>query len=132
MGKYLLACVSTHVPRIQTSQVIKNILDLNVLAGEGKASIKIDSHGARRLMRMVANLDNILGIELLCAAQGIHFRSPLKTSPALQAVIARLRKDVPVLGSDRYIAPELETAARLVRSGEIQKAAGIALPELGA
>ena len=94
--------------------------------------VSMAAHGARRLMRMVANLDNILGIELLCAAQGIHFRSPLKTSPALQAVIARLRKDVPVLGSDRYIAPELETAARLVRSGEIQKAAGIALPELGA
>ncbi len=94
--------------------------------------VSMAAHGARRLMRMVENLDRILGIELLCAAQGVHFRSPLKTSPALQAVIARLRKDVPVLGSDRYIAPELETAARLVRSGEIQKAVGIALPELGA
>ncbi len=94
--------------------------------------VSMAAHGARRLMRMVENLDRILGIELLCAAQGIHFRSPLKTSPALQSVIARLRRDVTVLGQDRYLAPELEAASVLVRSGEIQKAAGIALPQLGA
>ena len=94
--------------------------------------VSMAAHGARRLMRMVENLDRILGIELLCAAQGVHYRHPLKTSPALQGVIARLRKSVPVLGQDRYIAPELETAAQLVRSGDIQKAAGVALPELGA
>jgi histidine ammonia-lyase len=94
--------------------------------------VSMAAHGARRLMRMIENLDRILGIELLCAAQGIHFRSPLKTSPALQAVIIRLRENVPVLGGDRYIAPELEIAAKLVRSGEIQKAAGVSLPELGA
>jgi histidine ammonia-lyase len=93
--------------------------------------VSMAAHGARRLMRMVENLDRILGIEMLCAAQGIHYRAPLKTSPALQAVIARLRKSVPVLGQDRFVAPELETASELVRSGDIQKAAGVALPELG-
>ena len=90
------------------------------------------AHGARRLMRMIENLDRILGIELLCAAQGVHFRAPLKTSPALQKVIVRLRKDVAVLNQDRYLAPDLEAAAVLVRSGDIQKAVGVALPELGA
>jgi histidine ammonia-lyase len=94
--------------------------------------VSMAAHGARRLMRMVENLDRILGIEMLCAAQGVHYRAPLKTSPALQAVIARLRKSVPVLGQDRFVAPELETASDLVRSGDIQKAAGVALPELGA
>ena len=37
--------------------------------------VSMAAHGARRLMRMVENLDRILGIELLCAAQGIHFRA---------------------------------------------------------
>ena len=94
--------------------------------------VSMAAHGARRLMRMVENLGRILGIELLCAAQGIHYRAPLKTSPALQSVLARLRKSVPVLGQDRFVAPELDVAGQLVRAGDIQKAAGVALPELGA
>jgi hypothetical protein len=40
------------------------------------------AHGARRLMRMTPNLASILGVELLCASQGIECRAPLKTSPA--------------------------------------------------
>jgi histidine ammonia-lyase len=38
------------------------------------------AHGARRLGRMNANLSVILGVEALCAAQGIDFRAPLTTS----------------------------------------------------
>ncbi|MCB2144611.1 MAG: aromatic amino acid lyase, partial [Rhodobacteraceae bacterium] len=45
--------------------------------------VSMAAHGARRLTRMVANLDRILGVELLCAAQGIEFRAPLKTSAPL-------------------------------------------------
>ena len=88
------------------------------------------AHGARRLMRMVANLDRILGVELLCAGQGIEFRAPLTTSAPLVRALARLRRDVATLGEDRYLAPDLEAAARLVASGEVAMAAGIRLPEL--
>ena len=91
--------------------------------------VSMAAHGARRLMRMNENLQGILGIELLCAAQGVDFRAPLKTSRPLQQVMARLRQDVAMLGEDRYIATELETAARLVASGAIADAPGIALPD---
>ncbi len=77
------------------------------------------AHGARRLLPMNANLSRILGVEMLCAAQGIGFRAPLQTSAALRKVVARLRADVPPLGEDRYLAPELEIAAELVRSGQL-------------
>ena len=93
--------------------------------------VSMAAHGARRLARMVANLERILGIEALCAAQGIEFRAPLRTSPPLAAVIARLRAEVPSLGEDRYVAPELETAAALVRSGALLAASGLAFPALG-
>ncbi|MBN8630008.1 MAG: histidine ammonia-lyase [Rhodobacterales bacterium] len=92
--------------------------------------VSMAAHGARRLGQMVDNLNRILGVELLCAAQGVEFRRPLLTSPPLQAVLARLRQDVATLGADRYLAPDLETAARLVAEGEIAAAAGVALPEL--
>jgi histidine ammonia-lyase len=78
--------------------------------------VSMAAHGARRLGRMNANLSHILGVELLCAVEGIEHRSPLKTSPSLRSVIARLRAAVPALDKDRYLAPDLETAADLVRS----------------
>ncbi len=92
--------------------------------------VSMAAHGARRLMQMNANLSRILGVEALCAGQGVEFRAPLKTSPPLQATLARLRKDVATLGEDRYLAPDLESAARLVASGALAQAAGIPLPTL--
>jgi histidine ammonia-lyase len=92
--------------------------------------VSMAAHGARRLAPMVANLERILGIEALCAAQGVEFRAPLTTSPALQATIARLRASVPPLGEDRYLAPDLEAAAALVRDGALLEASGAAFPDL--
>ncbi|MGV6874249.1 histidine ammonia-lyase [Pseudochelatococcus sp. B33] len=79
--------------------------------------VSMAAHGARRLKRMNANLAQILGIEALCAAAGVEFRAPLKTSAALQPVIAKLRETIPALGQDRYLATDLAEAARLVREG---------------
>jgi histidine ammonia-lyase len=92
--------------------------------------VSMAAHGARRLMRMVENLNAILGVELLCAAQGVGFRAPLVTSSPLQAVVARLRADVPALGDDRQMAPDIDAASGLVASGAIASAAGLPLPTL--
>ncbi len=87
--------------------------------------VSMAAHAARRLGRMNANLSHILGVEAICAAQGIDFRSPLKTSTPLQRVVERLRATVPALRDDRYLAPELEAAARLVMGGALVEAAGL-------
>jgi histidine ammonia-lyase len=84
--------------------------------------VSMAAHGARRLKRMNANLAHIVGIEVLCAAAGVEFRGPLKTSAPLQAVIARLRQSVTALDQDRYMAPDLAEAAVLVRSGALLEA----------
>jgi histidine ammonia-lyase len=91
--------------------------------------VSMAAHAARRLLRMNANLNAILGVEALAAAQGIGFRAPLQTSPRLQAVLARIRAAVPPLGADRYLAPDLAAAAVLVRSGELAR--GLDLPLAG-
>jgi histidine ammonia-lyase len=92
--------------------------------------VSMAAHGARRLAPMVANLERILGIEALCATQGIEFRAPLTTSPALAAVIGRLRAAVPALGPDRVLHPDLEASAALIGSGALIAAAGVTLPSL--
>lgn len=92
--------------------------------------VSMAAHGAVRLGKMVKNLNVILGVEAICAAQGIEFRAPLKTSARLQGVVARLRQDVASLGDDRYLAPDLAAAAWLISSGALVQASGPAIPEL--
>jgi histidine ammonia-lyase len=94
--------------------------------------VSMAAHGARRLGRMTENLARILGVELICAAQGVAFRTPVATSAPLSRVVARLRSDVAALQEDRYLADDLEAAARLVASGAVAHAAGTDLPVLSA
>ncbi len=94
--------------------------------------VSMAAHGAFRLSKMVENLKKIVGIELLCAAQGVEFRLPLKTSGPLRGCIGRLRETVPSLDSDRYLADEIETASRLVGSEEFSVLVSCSIPELDA
>ncbi len=94
--------------------------------------VSMAAHGARRLIRMVDNLNRIIGIEMLCAAQGVEFRAPLKTSAPLQSMISRVRQDVKTLEKDRYLAPDLERAGRLIAGASILDAVETNLPLLSA
>lgn len=86
--------------------------------------VSMAAHGAQRLHRMTDNLAQIIGIELLCAAQGVRFRTPLLTSTPLQSVIAELENIVPPLADDRFLANDLSQAATWVLSGALVNATG--------
>jgi histidine ammonia-lyase len=81
--------------------------------------VSMATFAARRLQSMISNTSNILGIELLAAAQGIEFLRPLKSSVVLEALHALLRKDIPAHNVDRYLAPDIAHAAQLVRDGSV-------------
>ena len=87
--------------------------------------VSMAAHGARRLGRMADNLDVILGVEAMAAAQGIGFRAPLLTSARLQAVLAAIHAEVPPVAEDRYLAPDLAAMARMVTDGRLIAAAGL-------
>jgi histidine ammonia-lyase len=81
--------------------------------------VSMACHGARRLLAMTDNLFGIIGIEALCAAQGVEFRKPLATSPALQAVIAAVRNRIPTLEQDRFMAGDLRMAGEMIADGRM-------------
>ena len=87
--------------------------------------VSMAAHGARRLGLMVQNLSVILGVEAICAAQGIEFRAPLATSAPLARAIGVLRGRVATMGEDRYLAPDLARAQALVEEGALVAAAGL-------
>ena len=78
---------------------------------------------ARKLRRAVDGLARVLAIELIAAARGVEMRAPVQPGPAAGAVIAALRRSVGGPGPDRFLAPDIEAAYALVRSGEIVAAA---------
>jgi len=109
--------------------------------------VSMAAHAARRLAEMNRNLAQIIGIELLAAAQGIDLRKrgwglealrrderaelQLATGAALEPVISLLRARVPMLEADRHMAGDLAEAAALAADGAVIEAArGAWLPSV--
>jgi histidine ammonia-lyase len=74
------------------------------------------AHKARQAVTLAAR---VVAIELLCAAQMLEFRKPLKPGKGVQAAYERLRHLVPALADDRPPAPDIERLAQAVLAGEI-------------
>jgi histidine ammonia-lyase len=69
---------------------------------------------ARRVLR---NLENILAIELMCGAQGIDFRAPLKPGRGVRTAHARVREVVSRLEGDRVLSGDIAALMSAVSSG---------------
>ncbi len=130
---YMIAEVTTAALMSENKHLANPcVTDSTPTSANQEDHVSMAAHGARRLGQMLMNLERILGVELLCATQGVEFRAPLTTSPALQAVMTRLRAKVPPLGDDRYTAPDIEAASALISRGEIARRTDVAMPELSA
>lgn len=62
--------------------------------------VSMGANAATKLHKILDNLENILAIELMNAAQGLDFRRPLKSSPVLEAFMSAYRKEVPFVKDD--------------------------------
>ena len=78
---------------------------------------------ALKLRSVLDNLAHILAVELSAAARAQELRRPLEAAPGTGAVRELLRKKVRGVGPDRVVAPELEAAADMIRSGAVIAAA---------
>jgi histidine ammonia-lyase len=73
-------------------------------------------HAGRKLRKVADNLRRVLAVELVTAARALEMRAPLKPAKVTGELLAKLRKVVPGVGPDRFLAPELEAAETLLRS----------------
>jgi len=91
----------------------------------------ISGRQARRVLR---NLEHILGIELMAAAQAIDFRRRVLGGEAnmgkgTAAAYALIREHIPFLSEDVELAPYMTSAANLVANGAIRAAVQDALSD---
>jgi histidine ammonia-lyase len=78
--------------------------------------VSMATFAARRLHAMLDNTAGIVAIEWLAAAQALQFHRPLRSSPPIEALHARLREEVPFMHADRLMAPDIAAATALVES----------------
>lgn len=90
--------------------------------------VSMATFAARRLHEMLDNVDNIVAIELLAAAQGIEFHHPKQSSEPLEKAIATLREVSPRYEDDRSLSADIGHVASLIASGEFCEHAASVLP----
>src|SRR5262249_35752306 len=90
-------------------------------SGNKEDHVSMGMGAALKLKRVVANLRNVLAIELLCAAQGIDFLTPLKPGRGAQRAFQRVRSVSPVVTRDRSLASDIRSVAELIDGHEFSQ-----------
>ena len=69
--------------------------------------VSMGANAATKLYKVMDNLEHILAIELMNAAQGIDFRRPLRSSPFIEKFLATYRNEVPFIKEDIVMYKEI-------------------------
>jgi histidine ammonia-lyase len=85
-------------------------------SGNQEDYVSMGMSGARRLQRMLQNLQHILSIELLCACQGIDLLAPLRTGALAKQAYDSIRAVSVKVTEDRALAPDINTISELISS----------------
>jgi histidine ammonia-lyase len=79
---------------------------------------------AWKLRRIVANVRHILAIELMCAAQGLDYRLPLRAGRGAARGQQLVRQIVPSLEQDRVLSPDILALAAAIERGHFTTGVG--------
>lgn len=69
--------------------------------------VSMGANAATKTLKIVENVETILSIELLNAAQALDFRKPLKTSPFLEAILKMYRSEVDFIEEDTVLHDDI-------------------------
>jgi histidine ammonia-lyase len=85
--------------------------------------VSMGATAALKLATIHDHVRSVLAIELLCAAQGLDLRRPLRSTKPLEAVHAAIRARVPMMRVDRPLAPDIAAVRALIDDGSLVEAA---------
>lgn len=83
--------------------------------------VSMGAISARKSLKIVENLEKILGIEMMCAAQGFDFRKPMKSNILLDEMHRIIRQYITFADTDRIFSDDMNSAIELLHSKEIIK-----------
>src|SRR5207249_3712123 len=90
-------------------------------SGNQEDHVSMGMGSALKLKQILSNTEHVLAIELLCAAQGIDFHSPLRPGAGSKRAMQLIREHVSRLTEDRVLAPDIRTIRQVLRSGALSE-----------
>ncbi len=77
--------------------------------------VSMGANAATKCLKVYKNLERIVAIELMNAAQALEFRRPLKSATAIEKLHAAYRNKVSMLQNDRYLHADIQNSILFVQ-----------------
>ncbi len=81
--------------------------------------VSMGSISGRKANQVISNLENILAVELVCAAQAFDYRKPMKSGKILDACHEVVRSQIDHAEEDRVFAKDIAIAAEIIRNKQL-------------
>ncbi len=110
--QYAAASIVSQNKQLCTPASVDSISSSN----EQEDHVSMGANAATKLLRVVANVERVLSVELFAASQALYLREPLKTSAELQEFVTEFRKEVPFVQDDIVMYEMMHKAEKFVKN----------------
>ena len=128
IGHYTAAAMASENKRLAVPASVDSL----PTSGMQEDHVSMACGAVRKLRKVIDNVRRIIAVEYVSAARAIDLRGPLQPAMATGALVALLREHVAGPGPDRFLAPELAEAERLLmddRPNEVLATVGVTLDQ---
>ena len=80
--------------------------------------VSMGANSATKAVKVVDNVERILAIELMNAAQALDFRKPITPSPYVEDFVTQFRLSVPFVDDDKVMYKEMDEAVKFLQNGK--------------
>jgi histidine ammonia-lyase len=109
--QYTAASIASQNKQLCTPASIDSIVSSN---GQ-EDHVSMGANAATKCYKVVENVQRILAIELLNAAQALEFRRPEKSSAKIEQLVTSYRKQVPFVEVDKILFTEIEKTIQFIK-----------------
>ncbi len=110
--QYTAAAIVSQNKQLCTPASVDSIVSSN---GQ-EDHVSMAANAATKCYRVVQNLERLLAIEWMCAAQALEWRRPERSSDMLEALVQTYRQDVTKLEQDRILYTDIAQTVAFLRS----------------
>lgn len=115
--QYTAASIASQNKQLATPASIDSIVSSN---GQ-EDHVSMGANAATKCLKIMENVEQILAIELMNAAQAIEFRRPLQSSTFIEIFLKSYRQVVPFVNEDRILHYDLIKSVSFLNSFVIEK-----------
>lgn len=109
--QYTAASIASQNKQLCTPASVDSIVSSN---GQ-EDHVSMAANAATKIYKVVQNVERLLAIEWMTAAQALEFRRPQKSSPKLEKIVTNYRKHVSKLEADRVLSIDMQATVDFLK-----------------